>query len=109
VTAPLDDRAFDALLAGALAPPEGPADRAFVARVDLAVAEAERYRVVRAAMRRQLVSEALAVAAVGGSLATVAQVPGIRAALADAPSLAWPAVLALLLFWMFVRGRGALA
>jgi hypothetical protein len=108
MTSSPDDH-LDALLGEALAPSQSPPDRAFVARVDLAVAEADRYRAVRSAMRRQIGSEALAVSALAGSLVTVAQVPQLRIALAQAPSLAWPALLALLLFWILVRGRGALA
>jgi hypothetical protein len=101
----MDDLEFDALLREALAPPERPADARFVRRVDLAVAEAERYRLWRARMLRQLTSEALAVAALAGSLACVAQVPELRAALAQTPELAWPALLLLLLFWLMIRTR----
>jgi hypothetical protein len=102
----MDDTELDVLLSEALAPPAGPADRGFVAKVDRAVAEADRYRKWRAGLRRQLASEALALAAVGGSLVSVAQVAEVREALSAAPGLAWPALLSLLLFWMLVRGRG---
>lgn len=102
----MDDSELDSLLRAALAPPEGPADRAFVVRVDRAVAEAERYRRWRAGLRRQLVTEALALGAVGGSLAFIAQVPEVREALDRAPGLAWSALLAMFLIWMLVRGRG---
>lgn len=104
----MDDAELDALLQAALTPPERPADRHFVVRVDRAVAEAERYRLWRARLRRQLATEGLALGAVAASLAFVAQVPEVGALLDRAPGLAWPALLALLLFWMLVRGRSNL-
>jgi hypothetical protein len=102
----IDDPAFDQLLGEALAPPERPADRGFVVSVERAVAESERYRRWRRALLRQLVSETLALAAVAASLAFIAQVPAVRDTLEKAPGLAWSALLALLLFWMLLRGRG---
>ena len=101
----MDDAELDALLQAALAPPERPADRGFVVRVDRAVVEAERYRRTRARLRRQLATEALALGAVAASLVLVAQVPQVGALLDQAPGLAWTGLLALLLFWMLVRGR----
>jgi hypothetical protein len=102
----MDDPELDKLLRSALAPPEGPADRGFVVRVDRALTEAERYRRSRAALRRQLVTEALALGAVGGSLAFLAQIGEVREALDQAPGLAWSILLAMFLVWMLVRGRG---
>lgn len=102
----MDDPALDRLLREALAPPERAADRGFVVRVERAVAEAERYRRWRAALVRQLAGEALALAAVAGSLIFIAQAPAVRDALDKAPGLGWSALLALFLFWMLVRGRG---
>ena len=104
-----EDPELDSLLRSALAPPEGPADRGFVIRVDRAVAEAERYRRWRARLWRQLASEAAALGAVGASLAFVAQVPSVGTILRSAPGLVWPALLVLLLFWMLLRGRVDLA
>ncbi len=104
----MDDAELDALLRAALAPPERPADRLFVVRVDRAVAEAERFRLWRARLRRQLATEGLTLGAVAASLAFVAQVPEVGDLLDRAPGLAWPALLALLLFWMLVRGRSDL-
>jgi hypothetical protein len=105
---PMDDAQLDAMLGRALAPPERPVDTAFVARVEREVAEFERYRRWRAALRRRLVSEGLAAAALAGSLVFLAQVPELRAILVQAPGLGWPAVLGLLLFWvLIVRGRPA--
>lgn len=101
-----DDPELDRLLGEALAPPEGPADRGFVLRVERAVAEAERYRRWRARLWRQLATEAFALLAVGASLASVAQVGEVREALDKTPGLAWSALLAMLLVWMLVRGRG---
>jgi hypothetical protein len=100
------DPEFDALLHTALAPPERPIDAGFVARVDRAVAEGERYRRRRASLLRQLGSEALAVAALGASLVYVAQAPAVQSALATTPELVWPALLSLLLLWILMRGRG---
>lgn len=97
---------LDALLRDGLAPPAGPPDRAFVARVEKAVAEAEHARLWRARVAPQMVTEGIALAAAMGGLAFIARAPALRAAFARAPELAWPALLALLLFWMLIRGRG---
>lgn len=106
----MDDVELDALLKRELAPPAGLAEPAFVARVDRAVAEAERYRQWRSRILRQLMTELAAAAAIGGSFAFVAQAPEVRDTLARAPGLAWPALLLLLLLWTLMRGRpGALA
>ena len=104
----MDDEELDILLSEALAPPEGPADRGFVLRVERSVAEEERYRKWRAAFVRQLATEALARAALGGSFAFIAQVPAVEAALTDAPGLIWAALVLLLLVWALMRGRGNL-
>lgn len=101
-----DDPALDRLLREALAPPEGPADRGFVVRVERGVAEAERYRRRRAALLGQLTTEALALAAVAASLAFIAQAPLVRETLARAPELAGLGLLAMVLVWLLVRGRG---
>ncbi|HYE28598.1 MAG TPA: hypothetical protein VEA61_10240 [Allosphingosinicella sp.] len=102
----MDDEKLDILLGEALAPPEGPADRGFVLRVERAVAEEERYRKWRAAFVRQLVTEAAALAALGGSFALVARVPAVEAALTETPGLIWAALVLLLLVWALMRGRG---
>ncbi|HEU0099259.1 MAG TPA: hypothetical protein VFQ67_10840 [Allosphingosinicella sp.] len=101
-----DDPELDRLLGAALAPPERPADRGFVLRVERGVAEADRYRRWRSGLVRQLVSEALAVGAGAASLGFIAQVPAVREVLDTAPGLAWTGLVALLLLWMLVRGRG---
>src|SRR3954447_14932149 len=103
----MDDADFDALLRHALAPPERPGDRHFVARVERSVIEADRYRRSRRALLRQFVSEGLALAAVCGAAIFVGQVPAVREALDQAPGLICPAFLALFLFWLLVRGRGS--
>ncbi|HYJ83048.1 MAG TPA: hypothetical protein VEW26_09440 [Allosphingosinicella sp.] len=104
-----DDPDLDRLLSEALAPPDRPADRGFVLRVERGVAESERFRRWRAALLSQLAGEALALAAVAASLLFIAQAPPVRDALESAPGLAWSALLALLLFWKLVRGRGVRA
>lgn len=104
----MDDSELDRLLGEALAPPERPADRGFVLRVERAVAEDERYRKWRSAFLRRLFTEALALAAVGGSFAFIAQVPAVREALTAAPGLIWAVLLLLLLVWSLVRGRDSL-
>ena len=103
----MDDRELDILLGEALAPPEGPADRGFVLRVERVVAEEQRYRKWRSAFLRQLATEALALAALGGSFAVIARVPMVEALLTDAPGLIWAAMVLLLLVWGLVRGRGS--
>ncbi len=101
-----DDPGFDLLLREALAPPDGPADRCFVLRVERALIEGERYRRSRAALLGQLASEALAVGAVAASLAFIAEAPQVREMLASAPELGWLPLPAMLLVWLLVRGRG---
>jgi hypothetical protein len=101
-----DDPALDQLLREALAPPDCPADRGFVVRVERVVAEAERYRRRRAALLRQLASEALALAAVAASLAFIAQAPQVREALGKAPELGGLGLLAMVVVWLLVRGKG---
>lgn len=106
------DRAFDAFLAEALAPPEGPADTAFVARVDRAVLADEIYRRQRKALWRRFGGETLAIASVGASLAAITSIPDLGAMLSEASPLALPALLALplLLFWILMaKGRPAFA
>ncbi len=99
------DRELDALLAEMLAPADRPPDEAFVTKVDWAVAEHERYRRKRAQLWRQLSGEALAIAALAGSLALIAQVPAVRAALVELPFVAWPALMSLLVLWLIVMRR----
>ncbi len=96
------DQAFDAMLAEALAPPKRDKDAAFIAKVDRAVIERERYLRQRASLRRQLGGEMLALAALGGSVALLARIPDVRTALSEAPTMAWPALLSLVLFWLVV-------
>ena len=105
----MNDEDLDILLGEALAPPEGPADRGFVLRVERSVAEEERYRKWRSALLGQLATEALALAAVGGSFAMLSRVPAVEGLLSDAPGLIWAALLLLLLFWGLMRGRGGAA
>ena len=102
MTAPEPDAAFDSMLAEALAPPKRGKDGGFIAKVDRAVIERERYLRKRSALRRQLAGEMLAVAALGGSVALLARIPDVSTALAEAPILAWPALLSLVLFWLVV-------
>jgi hypothetical protein len=101
-----DDAALDLRLREALAPPEGPADRVFVVRVERAVAEAERFRRSWAALLGQLASELLAVGAVAASLTFIAQAPQVRGILAQTPELGWLALPAMILVWLLVRRRG---
>jgi hypothetical protein len=95
-----EDEALDELLGRALALSGRAADAAFVSRVDAAVAEAERYRRLRARLRGQLVGELLALAGLAGGIAVIAHAPGVADTLTRAPALLWPAMLALLLLWM---------
>lgn len=100
-----NEAGFEALLKRELAPSEAPAESAFVARVDRAVAEADLYRRARRQILRQLGSEGLAVGAVGASLAFVTRVPDVREALTQAPELLSIAGLLLLLFWLLVHPK----
>lgn len=102
MTAPDRDSAFDAMLAEALAPPERGKDPGFIAKVDRAVVERERYLRKRSALRRQLGGEMLALAALGASIALISRIPDVRIAMAEAPIPAWSALLSLLLFWLVV-------
>lgn len=106
------DRDFDTFLAEALAPPEGPPDAAFVARVDRAVIADAIYRRQRKALWRRFGGETIAIAAVGACLAEIARIPDLSALLSEASGLALPAMLALplLLFWtLILKGRPASA
>jgi hypothetical protein len=107
----MNEAEFDALLAETLAPPQRPVDAAFVARVDRAVLESERYRRWRANLWRQLAGELLALGALAASLVAIGQVPDVRTALAEAPTAAWPALLSLIMLWLLVTRQrpGALA
>ena len=102
----MDDSELDTLLSEALAPPDRPADRGFVLRVERSVAEEERYRKWRRGFLRQLATEALALAALGGSFAVIARVPAVEALLTQAPGLIWAALVLLVLVWGLMRGRG---
>ena len=104
----MNDADFERLLHEGLAPPERRADRAFTIKVERAVAEADLYRGWRRAILRQFVSEGLAMAAIGASLATLSQIPGVRSAIGEAPGLVWPLLLMLFLLWLLMRGRGRL-
>ena len=102
------DPAFDAFLAEALAPSEGPADLNFVARVDRAVLADDLYRRQRKALWRRFGGETLGIAAVGASLAMMTRIPDLGELLGEASPLALPALLALplLLFWILMT-KGA--
>jgi hypothetical protein len=107
----MNEAELDALLSAELAPPERPADMLFVGRMDRTIAEAERYRASRAALKRQLGTEAAAIGALGASLALLGQAPEVRAFLSDAPGLLFTALAGLMLVWLLIgRSRfGALA
>jgi hypothetical protein len=107
----MDEADLDALLKAELAPPHGAADMAFVTRVDRMILEAERYNASRAALKRQLATESLAIGAIGGGLAVLAAAPGIRETLSAAPGLGWTGILGLMLVWLLIiRSRaGSLA
>ena len=104
----MNDAEFENLLREGLAPPERRADRAFTLKVERAVAEADLYRAWRAGLRRQFVSEALAMGAIGASLVTLSRIPELRQAIDQAPGLIWPVLLGLFSIWLLVRGRSRL-
>jgi hypothetical protein len=101
-----EDAALDQLLGKELALGERPVDAAFVARVDHGIAELERYRLRRTGLLRRLTGDVFSIGALGGSLALIAQAPEVRGALVEAPLVAWPALLSLLVFWIVLpRGK----
>ena len=104
----MNEAQFEALLHEGLAPPERSADRAFTRKVERAAAEADLYRSWRRALLRQFVSEGLAMAAIGASLATLSHIPGVRSAIDQAPGLIWPVLLLVFLLWLLLRGRSRL-
>ena len=91
---------LDALLGNALGPPTRRADRLFVARVQAAVAEAERFRRWRRRALRQVGSEALTLVGLAGAAFTLARIPVAQQLLAGVP-FATPTLGALLLLgWL---------
>ena len=95
-----DDDPFDALLAGALAPPARAPDHAFAARIGVAVAEAERFRAWRRRALRRLGSEALILFGLAGAALTRARAPGIER-LFEEVTFATPAAAGLVLvLWL---------
>ena len=101
----MGEDALDGLLSEMLASPERPVDTVFVARVDKAVAEAKRHRRLVRSLRSQLITEALALLAIGGGVAVLTQAPQINALVVGAPWLFWPALLMLFLMWLFISSR----
>lgn len=103
MTEPDGDRRLGELFE-ALAPVERPVDAGFVSRVELRIAELERYRRWRTQRVRALVAELLAAAAIGTSLAFISQAPGAAAALGSQPTLIWTGSLIMLLCWLGATG-----
>ena len=101
-----DDQALEALLRAGLAPPSREPDAAFVAGVDAAVAEAERYRRWRTRFRRQLTTDLLTFGGIAGAFATLSRAPAVNEMLARTPALAWSIPMLLLLGWLTLN-RGA--
>jgi hypothetical protein len=99
------DNAFDALLAEALASPERPVDRLFVAHTQALVAEAERFRRWRRRALRQLGSEALVLGAMAGAASTIARAPLPQAVVGQAPSLIPAAIGLALVMWAAAATR----
>lgn len=102
----MNESDFEALLRQEIVPPERPPDRAFVARIDSAVAQEAWFREWRARILRELSGEVLGLASVVGALAFAARAPGVREAIGGAPELAGTAVLLLILLaWLLIRGK----
>lgn len=93
------DRLLDDLF-HALAPDERPADPAFVARIELKIAELERYRLWRSRMVRRLVADGLAIAAVGTAVAFVSMTPAGTVELPAEPGLLSAGTIVMLLCWL---------
>lgn len=96
----MTDDDFDSLLGSVLAPPQRAPDHAFVARIDAAVAEAERFRAWRRRALRRAGSEALVLLALAGAAATLARAPGLAETLAAAPFAVPAAVGAVFVAWL---------
>lgn len=97
------DRRLDELFE-ALAPVERAADSAFVSRVELRIAELERYRLWRARKVRRLATDALATAAIGAAVAFISLAPSAAAGLGTEPGLTSAGLLAMLLCWLGASG-----
>ena len=70
---------FDLFLSASLAPPERPADRAFVARVDARIRLEARLGAARRSILRSLALELVALAAVAAGLCWIARAPALAA------------------------------
>lgn len=86
----------------ALAPVERPVDPAFVSRVELRIAEIERYRLWRARRVRRLAKDGLGTAAIAAAAAFVSLVPSEPVQLGSEPSLVSAGLLVMLLCWLGV-------
>jgi hypothetical protein len=93
------DRLLDELF-DALAPEERPADPAFVSRVEIRIAELERYRLLRSRMARRLATDAAATAAIGAAAAFVSLAPSSAAGLGAEPNLISAGLLVMLVCWL---------
>lgn len=101
----IDDRKFDALLGEALAPDARAPDRLFVARIQSAVAETERFRRWRRRALHQLGSEALILGAIAGAALTLAHAPLWQIVFAQVPFAAPAAIGAMILLWLALAPR----
>jgi hypothetical protein len=94
------DDAFDDFLRDSLTPAPGPADRAFVARVQTRITLDERWRAQRSASFRQLAWEMTALSAVAAAILTLSRVPEASEFLRQSPAAAFSA--AAFLFALFL-------
>ncbi|HEY0116849.1 MAG TPA: hypothetical protein VGB54_14135 [Allosphingosinicella sp.] len=98
-----DDNQLDELLWRGLKLDYRAPDSGFVARVDRAILERERYRRLKSAMSRRLVSDLVGLAAVLASVVVLSFAPGLRDALANMELWPWAGLLSLLVLWLATR------
>lgn len=87
-------------LFGALAPVDRPVDAEFVNRVELQVAELERWRLWRARAVRRWITDVLATAAIAAAAAFISLAPSAAAQIGARPELLSVGLLAMLLCWV---------
>lgn len=98
------DRLLDELLAETLSIEQRPADLAFASKVELRIAELERYRRWRTKMVHRFMTQLVAVAAIGGALALISQIPDRALTMAAQPVPVWPGLLIMLTCWLALTG-----
>ena len=100
---------FDLKLHDALKLEPRPRDLHFASRVNLAIAEQERYLAWRRRAMRKFTGEAACALAIGGALLTLTQMPALYDALEGMNLVAWFGVLALPILWIAINSNRSFA